>query len=727
MSERTDFLNARSQVSRKVNGRDTNVTIDFTAPYAFIPLEAPLPSAFGDAMPSHARPERDGACGVLTVEWAFERPVLVGGSGRGKQDFAVFATDAAGRPTLPGATTRGLMRSLIEIATCSRMEFYDRDAHFAVRDSDDKRVWKPASPVGQDRALSFGWLRRRSDRSKVAGERDYEGWVIEAVQQAWQLETSTFVPNLLAFEALNVREKMGELEQIRRLRIKANLVRKENAPSYVERQYARYHPQGEISGWVIVTGVDPARGANANATPAPKRFATLFVDQKQDNLFDVPPEVMRRFIKTHNTTPGEGEGAWDFWRERLNKDIEGDDETKMPGIPVFIGHGLKTKNVNPRNQQDRRNADLKALLTRLQSEQGRKEAADDPTLLYLSLSRFPKVPHARSLRQIVEAQGHGLDAPLDFARAMFGQVPPEKLDPEIEEKPGRGALKGRVFFGEARLGEALSPKSEDKIGATMSPRASFWPYYLKPGDPSQPYDYSNPTSEVAGWKRYPVRAQTTPFLRDDRRNAPAAGANGLRSTESGMRFLRATPQQPLVFRGEIRFHNLKPAEIGALLWALTWGDGDDGRRRRQRHLVGRGKAQGYGMCFARVVKTQIEPNLGGAALSAGEYVRHFKDHVLGRWNAIKPGDAAADFESLPMIAALLAMSDPDLAAGLESRLAFPSFPPRAWTNGLYSPPPPAPGMNADSSPSLEGYKLVRDAARNGPRHTSVLPRYPRSK
>jgi hypothetical protein len=335
-----------------------------------------------------------------------------------------------------------------------------------------------------------------------------------------------------------------------------------------------------------------------------------------------------------------------------------------------------------------------------------------------------KIPHRRSLRQIVEAQGHGIDAPLDFARAMFGQVPPEKLAPEIEEKPGRGALKGRVFFGEASLSGDGLHQTDDKIGVTMAPRASFWPYYLKPGDPSEPYDYSNPTSEVAGWKRYPARPQAVPFLRDDRPTAPAPNAHGLRSTESGMRFLRASAQKPLVFRGEIRFHNLKPAEIGALLWALTWGDGKCGARKPQRHLVGRGKAQGYGLCFARVVKARIETNLGDPAPEASVYLNAFRSHVLAAWNARQQAQAAT-FEQLPMVEAVLAMSDPAVADGLEPRLIYPSVPPRLWRDGAYTTPRPVAGANQDSSPSLDGYKAVRDAAGSAERRSSVLPPYPR--
>lgn len=733
MNDRSTFLHAR----------DPDTGVEFTSPYAFVPLVKPLPSPFGDDVPSHARPEKDGACGHIDVEWVFERPALVGGSDP-RDGWATFAEDARGVPILPGGTTRGLIRSLLEIATGSRMDHYDHDAHFAVRDSEDKRIWKEAMPSATDRAFSFGWLRP-ADPGRIPSAHNFDGWVIELVERAHQLETSSVVPDVAQFEKKNVAGKMAELVALKRLHISATTESKPEPKPVEEKQKAVFNPRGTISGWVVVTGVDPAREmatttARADTKgPKAKKYATLFVDQPGLRVFPVPPEVMRRFVKTHNTTPGKGECAWDYWlallKDGMPKNASG---ASMPGIPVFIGHefhaaasgGQKnSRPINPRDDQKARNDQLAALLKQLEGPAGRRKAAQDATLVYLSLSRFVKVPHKRSLRDVIESQDHVLDMRLDFARALFGQVPPEKIEAEVEGKPGRGALKGRVSFGEADLvAPRKVPSPLEKIGATLAPRASFWPYYLRPGGAvgTEPYDYSDSNSRIAGWKRYPVRAQAIGFTRDERTGGSPAPAGGSHSIEAKMRFLPATKECPLIFRGRIYLHNLKPAEIGALLWALTWGGVLSGERQPQRHQIGRGKPQGYGVCFCRVTKLDLETNIGEAPKSAAAYVSDFQTFVLGAWNASENEEKASAFASLPMIAPLLAMADPAIAEGLENRLVYPSVPKRVWQSGEYTTPRPAGNMSPDSSPSLEGYKNVKKAAALSTGR-SVLPPYPRSR
>ena len=49
------------------------------------------------------------------------------------------------------------------------------------------------------------------------------------------------------------------------------------------------------------------------------------------------------------------------------------------------------------------------------------------------------------------------------------------------------------------------------------------------------------------------------------------------------------------FSGRIHVHNLRPVELGAVLWALTWGS-----RTNLRHRLGMGKPLGYGNVVIRV-------------------------------------------------------------------------------------------------------------------------------
>ncbi len=114
----------------------------------------------------------------------------------------------------------------------------------------------------------------------------------------------------------------------------------------------------------------------------------------------------------------------------------------------------------------------------------------------------------------------------------------------------------------------------------MGPRASFWPFYLRDSGNKifrkDPADYNNHLSILAGRKRYPLQTKARDI------HNPKANAD----MKTCIRFLEAGTR----FRGRIRFHNLHPVELGALLWAVHLGH----KEGPTRHAIGRAKAFGYG-------------------------------------------------------------------------------------------------------------------------------------
>ena len=116
------------------SGRDNRYNnISLTAPYRFVDIPDYIgPSPWEGEPPSHIRPEPDGICGELSVEWTFETPFLVGGKDNSKQ---VTYTKSEGKevPVIPGATIRGALRNILEIATAARMVHIDKEAHFSFR------------------------------------------------------------------------------------------------------------------------------------------------------------------------------------------------------------------------------------------------------------------------------------------------------------------------------------------------------------------------------------------------------------------------------------------------------------------------------------------------------------------------------------------------------------------------------------------------------------------
>lgn len=150
---------------------------------------------------------------------------------------------------------------------------------------------------------------------------------------------------------------------------------------------------------------------------------------------------------------------------------------------------------------------------------------------------------------------------LDMADCMFGHV--------NEKNP----LRGRVHFSNAFSNNAN--ESDEVRLALGSPKASYYPIYIRQlGNNGQVVEYQTYNdSKISGWKRYIVRAnafeQNTGDDNIDTIIYPLASGS--------------------TFNSKVRFHNLKPEELGALLSAISFHNTKD-----CYHQIGQGKPYGFG-------------------------------------------------------------------------------------------------------------------------------------
>jgi CRISPR/Cas system CSM-associated protein Csm3 (group 7 of RAMP superfamily) len=173
----------------------------------------------------------------------------------------------------------------------------------------------------------------------------------------------------------------------------------------------------------------------------------------------------------------------------------------------------------------------------------------------------------------------------DFVQALLGFISPETGDLDPEEHAALH-LKSRISFGWAWARSGLDRK------------ASLEPHQLLLASP-------DPTSvfmDHVGRRIYPATADNAQVVAS-RIAMPRANPNG--NMISKLRFLHPKPNEPLVFRGRIRFHNVTEVELGALLWAVTLGMSPG-----SRHMIGMARALGAGRCFAADLKMQVSRNDG---------------------------------------------------------------------------------------------------------------------
>jgi hypothetical protein len=105
------------------------------------------------------------------------------------------------------------------------------------------------------------------------------------------------------------------------------------------------------------------------------------------------------------------------------------------------------------------------------------------------------------------------------------------------------------------------------------------------------------------------------------------------------------------FKTKLRFHNLRPVELGAVVWALTFGRPEalEGKDSGLQHRIGMGKPLGLGQVSIRMdeTKTSIRTNdrrtAPSLATAAAEFVRHMTEaYGAGNWTESAPGKGAAE-------------------------------------------------------------------------------------
>jgi hypothetical protein len=177
-------------------------------------------------------------------------------------------------------------------------------------------------------------------------------------------------------------------------------------------------------------------------------------------------------------------------------------------------------------------------------------------------------------KSVVEAMGYNHSGNItDFSEALFGYI---FNNDEFQ------ALKGRIQFGHAFAKGPVQVDSEKKE-VLSSPKASYYPNYIRQdvkqnGRVNRYNTYMDDGAKIAGWKRYPVHRGNTNL------NNPAP------ANTSQKILITFTPiKAGAVFTGAIRYHNLHPIELGALLSSLTFHGSPT-----TFHSLGMAKPLGYG-------------------------------------------------------------------------------------------------------------------------------------
>ena len=137
------------------------------SPYNFVPLnkQVYIPDWWDKV--SHDIPFEDGIDGSIEVTWKNISPLFIRDASVGNGEFSMHIAGQNGtrRYFIPGASLKGMLRSVISILSFGKMEQYENQ-YFGHRDLDTKL------PEGRKYAknmenIKFGWLEKQPDETFV--------------------------------------------------------------------------------------------------------------------------------------------------------------------------------------------------------------------------------------------------------------------------------------------------------------------------------------------------------------------------------------------------------------------------------------------------------------------------------------------------------------------------------------------------------------------------------
>lgn len=220
--------------------------------------------------------------------------------------------------------------------------------------------------------------------------------------------------------------------------------------------------------------------------------------------------------------------------------------------------------------------------------------SEDGDVNAIGMARYFRYPYKHGVSEGVKQDN---TAACDLAECIFGYTGHTNKDL---------SLRGRVMFGNAFCKDNKVNKDDSITLSLWTPHASYYPYYVRQkGKKYTSYDDDN--FEIAGRKRYRIHKELPDVNFVDNDN------------DKTLNMLAAGNE----FECQIKLHNMKPEEIGALLSAITLRD------QNAYHNMGKAKALGYGKVRMKVIKME------GLKKSQDEYIRSF-EHCMNEFLGNNP-------------------------------------------------------------------------------------------
>lgn len=520
------------------------------APFNFVPLSEQVVRPWWGPHISHDIPFADQQSGVIQVELEAFQPLFVGDGKVDANGVSLFARLNDDTFLIPGSSLRGMIRSVLEIMTFSKMDKI-ADKRFAYRDWENNHLYKKSDFTNEAKG---GWLSYNKNEDKYTihdcgtPKRVHHDCIGKCYPQPNpQNNFDVFFSVNGDFDPKKDAQKTAEFKY-KHLNATSLVVQTEEHPdkddprkhkilkvlTKAEIKANELDPSPDV-GTLVLTGQSSPRDPRRPQRPG-KSWEFVFTKKYGENAeMVVDPEVVEDFKVAYEYTNESSD--WKFWQEKLKKGEE---------IPVFY----------------------------------HSSGGKDNKVESFGLSQLYKKAYKQSILDLLP-KDHKEDAGPDMAEAIFGYT---------SDNGGNVFLKGRVHISHAHSIAGTAQEGAVIHEILSSPKPTYYPSYisqetnndgtLKGQTPYQTYNSTD--AKLNGWKRYPIRKE--PY-----RNHNTNHGNGAESENADV----VSHFKPLAkgarFSFVISYHNLRKVELGALLSALSFH-----KHEECFHSIGMGKPLGLG-------------------------------------------------------------------------------------------------------------------------------------
>lgn len=618
----------------------------FLNPYSFVrPLLAPehLPPLSNETRDLHLMwhcppPPHDrftGISGEITCTMVAESPVFISDSdivaktGKDHKTYRFFNVD--GEDIIPASSLRGSIRSIFEAATNSRWAVFS-DQHLSYRE-----ITSNANKLVPGR-MEYDAERKQWQVIQLKGEK---GSLISAAQVPFSvLEESGFEHGQVCF-AIMRRGKPA-------LRVEKLMTYIPGQQPNIPAQYRDRQRYAYSAGLLCVTGRSIDKKNN-------ERFFFRTTETMDD-----PIPVSAKVIDHYNELI---KLAQEYHADTIAKLKSGKITQSKAALSRYHLGKLKDEQIYPENPLLKTEGYQFPVYVSYDERQGR--------VRYLAPVSIPRVLETRKFYDILREEGYGHLLPaesyddLSPADRVFGWVHQDAP----EDAAQRVAYRGRVRFSHAWVigsdGKPAQPQKMEAIPLSIlsAPKPTTTRFYVQPVE-GIPADVNNPARTSERWQKYTDRklsySRRGNMLRGRKiyrqhQEFNLAEARRVDESDDQNRTVVGAHAPGTTYTFTVKFEDLQPVELGALLWSLSLTD----EGWHGYHRLGYGKPLGLGsvqIAIDKVIATLPRRCLGqdSPEINLDRCVQDFQGTMAALYGV-------SSFDELPNIRDLHALlSTPDL-------------------------------------------------------------------